>query len=59
MESPRPPPSPDERPSPPEHIPATQDDSPLSDNEQRDRTAYIERNLWLALAGLLLFFLAL
>lgn len=33
--------------------------APLTEAEQRERAAYIERNLWLALVGLLLFFLAL
>lgn len=33
--------------------------SPLTEAEQHEREAYVERNLWLALIGLLLFALAL
>lgn len=32
---------------------------PLTEAEERERAAYIERNLWIALVGLLLFALAL
>lgn len=35
------------------------DPSPLTEAEQHEREAYVERNLWLALIGLLLFALAL